>query len=189
MKHYLRAGLIAFLLCIATGLVFAQDATQEPEPLQAVNMPLPSPMETALVPCGAGVTGPCEMIATSLTDIAGIWKQYLLDANWDAPNGMAFQQMFPDGSYNIADTLEHTAQPFENYPTGTSGMLHFEGDTLIMEADPHAPAPFNNPAVFQVRVLKYGNQPVALHFFTISDTNFIRQLDLTQVMIWVAPNP
>jgi len=175
--------LIIVLLSLTSVLVMAQDATEEP----AVAT-LPEAMETALVPCGEGVTGPCDMIAISLSDIAGIWKQYLLDANWDAPNHMAFQQMFSDGSYNIADTIEHTAQPFENYPTGTAGMLHFEGDTLIMEADPSAPAPFNNPAVFQVRVLKYGDQPVALHFFTISDTNFIRQLDLTQVMIWVGPN-
>ena len=181
----LLALLMMVLTCFATVVVFAQDATTQPTP----EATLPPNMETALVPCGAGVTGPCEMIATSLDDIAGIWKQYLLDATWNAPNGMAFQQMFPDGSYNIADTVEHTAQPFENYPTGTSGMLHFEGATLIMEADPHAPAPFNNPAYFQVRVLKYGDQPVALHFYTLSDTNFVRQLDLTQVMVWVAPNP
>jgi len=128
--------LIIVLLSLTSVLVMAQDATEEP----AVAT-LPEAMETALVPCGEGVTGPCDMIAISLSDIAG-----------------------------------------------TAGMLHFEGDTLIMEADPSAPAPFNNPAVFQVRVLKYGDQPVALHFFTISDTNFIRQLDLTQVMIWVGPN-
>ncbi|MEO8393974.1 MAG: hypothetical protein ABI700_13375, partial [Chloroflexota bacterium] len=96
MKLYrLLTLLMIVLLCFAAGLVFAQDATPEPAP----EATLPPQMETALVPCGDGVTGPCEMIATSLTDIAGIWKQYLLDANWNAPNGMAFQQMFPDGSY------------------------------------------------------------------------------------------
>ena len=185
MKNYrVLALFMLVLLCLAGGLVFAQDATTEPTP----EATLPPAMETALLPCGEGVTGPCEMIATSMDDIAGIWKQYLLNATWGAPNGMAFQQMFPDGSYNIADTAEHTAQPYENYPTGTPGSLHFDGATLIMEGDPHAPAPFNEPAYFQVRVLKYGDQPVAMHFDTIHDANFIRQLDLTQVMMWVAPN-
>lgn len=183
-NHRVLALIILVLLCFTSGLVLAQDATPE----ATSDATLPPDMETALIPCGPGVTGPCEVIATSMTDIAGIWKQYLLNATWKAPNGQAFQQMFPDGSYNIADTAEHTARPFENYPTGTAGMLHFDGSTLIMEGDPHAPAPFNEPAYFQIRVLKYGDHPVAMHFYTIRDSNFVRQLDLTQVMMWAAPN-
>ena len=57
--------LMIVLLCLATGLVFAQEAT--PEPTSEATLPLN--METALVPCTAESTGPCDLIATSAEDI------------------------------------------------------------------------------------------------------------------------
>jgi hypothetical protein len=184
MKLYRVLSLMIVAAALLTfTFALAQDATQLPP----VDMPLPVPMETELIPCTADSVGPCETIATSMNDIVGVWKQYLLNDQWSAPNGMAYQHFFPDGSYNIADTSFHSSQPFEDYPAGKAGSLHFDDGKLTMEPDPNAPPPFNNPAVFQVKVLKYDNHPVALRFVPISDTNFIRLLDLTQVMIWYSP--
>jgi hypothetical protein len=50
--------LIIVLLSLVSMLVMAQDATT-----------LPANMEDALVPCGEGVAGPCDQIATAPEDI------------------------------------------------------------------------------------------------------------------------
>ncbi|MEP6988576.1 MAG: hypothetical protein ABI970_23440 [Chloroflexota bacterium] len=180
--YHLRNVMIIGLLSLTFGLVLAQEATQQPAQLPPVDMPLPGPMETELIPCMADSTGPCDMIVTKAEDIAGVWKHYFMNEAWNAPNGVAYQRFYPDGHYVIADTPEHTDQPFANYPTG---QLRFEGTHVFMDGDPAAPAPFNQDSEYQLRVLKYGDQPVALRFVAISDVNFIRLLDLTQVMMRV----
>jgi len=178
-KYRLHALGIVLLLCLASGLVFAQDVTPESTAAAALS----PDMATALVPCAAGVTGPCDQIATRPEDIVGVWKQYLLDPFFNAPGGMAYIRYNADGTYYLADTVENTTKPFQNYPSGT---YRFEGANFIISVAPGVPAPCDVPPVYQLRVLKYGDQPVALRYVPIRDACIPRLADLSQALIWVA---
>jgi hypothetical protein len=151
----------------------------------SVSITLPKDMEVALVPCGAGVTGPCDLIATKVEDVVGVWKQYLGGPPANAPGGMTYIRFNADGTFNLADTVEHSAKPMDLYPSGT---YKFEGGLLVFDAITTAPPPCNGPGVFQARVLKYGDKPVALRYVAISDTCGPRLQDLSQAAVWVAPN-
>jgi hypothetical protein len=170
--------LIIALLSLASVLVMAQEETEEP-----INA-LPLSMETALVPCGEGVTGACDMIATSAEDIVGVWKQYLGNPRFNAPNGMAYIRFNIDGTYVIADTIDHTAQAYEAYPSGT---FRFDEGEYIVNPAAGAPPPCDQAAHYQLRVLKYGDQPVALRFVPINELCPGRLQDHLQASVWVAP--
>lgn len=175
MKTFrLFAVVVSIVLSLTVGLVLAQGVQVEI---------LPSNMESALVPCADDVTGPCDLIATSADDIVGVWKQYLNNPILNAPGGVAYIRYNADGTYNIADSIENTAAPYGNYPSGT---FTFEGTQLTIAAIPGAPAPCDGPGVFQLRVLKYGDEPVALRYIPISDTCVPRLQDLSQALVWVA---
>jgi hypothetical protein len=186
LKRYcLHIVLMAVLLCLASGLVFAQDATQEATPLATLS----ANMENALVPCGEGVTGPCDFIATKAEDIVGVWKQFLQGDFFGAPGEAAYIRFYADGTFNIADTIENSAKPFRNYPTGTFAFAGQNWSTPVVLND-NVPAPcVLKTDAYQARVMKYGNQPVSLRFVLISDGCAGRISDYTQPLIWVAPNP
>ena len=165
------------LLVVIVGLVPAQDATVEP------TTALPASMETELVPCTEESTGPCDLIATSAEDIVGVWKQYFVNPRVNAPGGMAYMRYNADGTWVIADSIENTAQPYPGYPNGT---FSFDGAEFIIGPAADAPPPCDIPPHYQLRVLKYGDQPVALRYVHISDDCPHRSQDLTQAGIWVA---
>jgi hypothetical protein len=173
--HRFYTGVMIVLLCLTAGLVLAQDAAPA----------LPSDMELALVPCGDDVTGPCDLIATSAEDIVGVWKQYLGGPRFNAPDGMAYMRYNADGTWVIADSIENTAQPQEGYPTGT---FSFDGAQFIIGPAVDAPPPCDIPPHYQLRVLKYGDEPVALHYISIDDTCPNRLQDLLQAGIRVTPD-
>ncbi len=186
-KMRLYGALIIAVLILASVLVLAQnapilaqDATVEPTPLAT----LPPAMESPLVPCTADVTGPCDLIATTPEDIVGVWKQYLVGPRFNAPGGMAYIRYNADGTYVIADTVENTAQPYGAYPSGT---YQFDGAQFIIGPAADAPPPCDIPPHYQIRILKYGDQPVALRYVPINEVCPNRLQDLSQVLIWVAP--
>lgn len=179
--HRLQTVMMIVLLCFTTGLVFAQDATVEPTAAGA----LPPEMETALVPCGDGVTGPCDLIATSAEDIVGVWKQYLIGPVFNAPEGMAYIRFNADGTMNLANSIENTASPDTSYASGT---FSFDGQLVTYGAVVGAPAPCDTPPQYQLRVLKYGDQPVALRYVAVSDPCVDRLRDVSQALVWVAPS-
>jgi hypothetical protein len=202
MKKYgLHVLTMAIVLCLVSGLVFAQEAplpppaaatfdynrdrlqyegqAVTPEPTAAPA--LPQAMESALVPCADSATGPCDLIATKPEDIVGVWKQYLGGPRFNAPNGMAYIRFNVDGTYVIADSVENTAQPYDSYPSGT---YQFDDAQLIV--DPVVGSPCAGPGIFQLRVLKYGADPVALRYVTISDPCTGRAQDLSQALVWVS---
>jgi hypothetical protein len=172
---------IIALLCIVTRLVFAQDATPEPA------VPLSANMENSLVPCVAGVTKPCDMIATKPEDIAGVWKQFLQGPFFNAPGEVAYIRFNSDGTFVVADSIEDTAKPFKNYPTGT---FKFDGQNwstpVVINDGVQAPCTLDTDA-YQARVMMYGDQPVGLRFVFISDGCAGRISDYTQPLVWVAP--
>ena len=141
-------------------------------------------METALIPCGEDVTGPCDLIATSMEDVVGVWAQYLINPGNPAPDSRVYIRFNADGTFVIADSIENTAQPFEGLPSGT---YQFEDAQLIFDPILSAPAPCNGAGIFQARVLKYGDEPVALRYVPISDACTFRLVDLSQAAVWVAP--
>lgn len=187
--------LIIALLSLASVLVLAQDAPFDynrdrvqyegqaatPEPTVFV---LPEDMETVLIPCGEDVTGPCDQIATSVEDVVGVWAQYLISPANTAPDSRVYIRFNVDGTFVIADSIENTAQPFEGLPSGT---YQFEDAQLIFDPILSAPAPCNGAGIFQARVLKYGDEPVALRYVPISDACTFRLVDLSQAAVWVAP--
>src|SRR5689334_7889680 len=119
----------------STGLNALQTAptTAAPEPI-----PLPAEMEKELVPCGSGVTGPCDLIATKVEDIAGVWKQYLIGPVFNAPGGMAYIRFNADGTLNLADSIEHSAKKETSYASGT---FSFDGQVVTYGAVVGAPSP------------------------------------------------
>jgi len=136
--------------------------------------------------CGDGVTGPCDMIATSPKDIAGVWKQFLQGPFFNAPGEVAYIRFNTDGTFVVADSIEDTAKPFKNYPSGT---FKFDGQKwstpVVLNDGVAAPCVLETDA-YQARVLKVGDQPVALHFTFISDGCAGRISDYSQPLIWVA---
>ena len=118
MKRYgLHVLTMVILLCLISGLVFAQDATAEPTAAAT----LPPDMETALVPCGDGVTGACDLIATKAEDIVGVWKQYLV--------GPRFQCSGRDGLHSVQcrwhfryrrQYRKHHQDRYQGYPLARS---------------------------------------------------------------------
>jgi hypothetical protein len=146
---------------------------------------LPLPMESPLVPCVPGVMAPCDMIATKPADIAGVWKQYFLDPFFKAPGGVAYIRFNADGTFNLGDSIENTAKPSQGYPSGT---VLFDGQHFSFGPVTGAPPPCNIPPVYQMRVLKYGDKPVALRQVVIQDSCAARMLDVSQPLMWVAPS-
>lgn len=170
--------MIIVLVSLTSVLVFAQDAAVEPTVTELV-----PDMEFALVPCGEGVTGPCDMIATSAEDIVGVWAQYLIFPPDNTRGSRAYIRYNADGTVVMADSIENTAQPMEGFPSTT---FRFDGTHLIFDAIPSTPTPCNGEDIFQVRVLKYGDVPVALRYVPISDACTFRLQDLSQAAVWVA---
>jgi len=173
--------MVIAILGLMSGLVFAQEVTVQP----VSGTSLPSSMDNSLVPCVDGVETPCDVIATQAEDIVGVWQQYLLDPFFNAPAGMAFIRYNLDGTFVLADTAENTAAPYENYPRGT---YHFEGAQFVIDPVEGVPEPCGGASVFQLRVVKYGEQPVALRYVPINDACVSRLQDLSQALIWVAPS-
>ncbi len=181
---------VLFALLIASGLTSSSRRVDAFQATQAATMSavpasaaLPPNMAKSLVPCASGVTAPCDLIATKAEDIAGVWKQYFNNPRFNAPGGMAYIRYNADGTYIIADSIENTAKPFKSYPTGT---FKFDGDQFIFSPAADAPAPCDIPPHYQMRVLKYGDKPVALRYVPISEMCPARLQDLIQALVWVA---
>ncbi|MEO8606291.1 MAG: hypothetical protein ABI690_00290 [Chloroflexota bacterium] len=185
MKLYrLQIVMMIVLIGLVSGLVFAKDPTPDVASATTLN---PN-MENVLVPCEAGVVKPCDMIATKPEDIAGVWKQYLQGEFFSAPGEAAYIRFNADGTFNIADSIEDSAKPFKNYPTGT---FKFDGQNwstpVVLNDNVPAPCVLDTDA-YQARVTMYGDQPVALRFVFISDGCAGRASDFTQSLVWVAPS-
>lgn len=137
-----------------------------------------------LVPCPDEVDEPypCSVVATRAEDAAGIWKQYLGNPAMQAPGGMAYQRIRPDGSIVLADTPENTATRFGNYPFAT---VVFEGDEARLTVGADVP-PACQTAIQRYHVYRYGAQPVALLIAPIHDECPPRLQDTGLPFIWVA---
>ena len=145
---------------------------------QASTPPEPRP---ALVPCEATTTGPCMHVATSVDDIVGVWKQFLGNPMLQAPGGVGFIRYHSDGTFSLADSVEHTAAPYGAYPRGR---VTFDGDVMTVEVDGDQVPPECRRSTSQVQVIRYGSIPVALFYQLIEDACMGRVADKRTPLIW-----
>jgi hypothetical protein len=138
-----------------------------------------------LVPCpeGAAEAYPCDIVATGADEVAGIWRQYITRPDLQAPDGMGYQRIRSDGSVTLADTPEHTAAPYGNYPTST---LTFEGGEALMAVGAPGVPPMCQIATYRFHLYRHGTQNVALLLAPIEDACLPRLQDLSLPLIWVA---
>ncbi|MEO8395537.1 MAG: hypothetical protein ABI700_21260 [Chloroflexota bacterium] len=166
MKHYLRAGLIAFLLCIATGLVFAQDATEQP-----------STARPALVPCVDGDNTPCVQNVEQASDLVGTWRSYIRDSSG---LHLGFTVYKTDGSIAI------TSDP-QTAPTGI-GTITFANEIATLTTSSTDTTNCVNPGSYEIRLIRMGNQPVALTYHALNqatnDICFGRVGGFSQAMLY-----
>lgn len=154
-------------------------------PLLAVaSSQAPAPSTDPLVPCVADTAGPCVVVASQISDIVGVWKQYFGAPIPATPDGMAYIRYQEDGSYALADSPENTGAPYDTFPYGT---VSFDGNIMtITVAEPPPDFPGCESGTYVVRVFKLGGQPVALHYTPVDDACAPRVGDLAQPLVWVA---
>lgn len=139
-----------------------------------------------LVACEAGKVSPCVLPATSIADMAGVWKQYQSSPVFGPAGGMGYVRYSPDGTFALADTQEHVAAAsFGNFPHGT---YSFEGNRMtISVVNPPPGMPECASSVQEVRLIRLGTQPIAMTFAPIADTCRPRLSDTGQVQMYVGP--
>lgn len=170
--------LFIVLLVFASGLVLAQDATEESTPEAT---PLPIPTEP-LLPCPAEVTATtiCDMFATKPEDIVGVWTLF-------TESQPLFIRYTLDGMYIIGDSPEHTSDVATAF---ASGPYSFDDEgvfTSVFTAAPLTEIPLECQAGrYVLRVIKVGGQPVALNHVVIEDCFEKRATDWRYTMLWVS---
>jgi hypothetical protein len=151
------------------GLSFAQ--TQAPRP--------------PLVTCESGKNLPCVVLASKTADMAGIWKQYQSNPAFAPSGGMGYIRYSADGTFALADRPENTAAPYRTFPHGS---FSFEGNRVTLDVQGVAPnMPECARGVYEVRVIRLGDQPVGMNFTPIEDTCKPRLSDTAQVQLYVGP--
>lgn len=136
-----------------------------------------------LVACETGKTAPCVTLATSMSDMAGVWRQYLSSPDFTTAGGMGYSRFSADGTFALADTQEHAAAG--NFPHGT---YSFEGNRMTINvANPPPSLPECARSVQEVRVVKMGDQKVGMVFTPIEDTCKPRLSDTGQLQLFISP--
>lgn len=163
------------LTCLLLCTAFAQTTT---------NPPTPRP---SLVPCVAGQDVPCVQLATQVSDIVGVWKQYQDNPAFAQASHMGYIRFNPDGSFVLADTLAHTGAPHAPFPFGT---VRFEGGRMTFTVQGVPPGmPECARAVYEVRVLRLGTRPVGLQYTPVEETCKPRLAALNYLLPYISPVP
>ncbi|TSA81713.1 hypothetical protein FNU79_14775 [Deinococcus detaillensis] len=139
-----------------------------------------------LVTCEAGKTMPCVVMATQISDMAGVWRQYLSSPDFTTAGGMGYVHFSADGTFALADTQEHAAAAsFSPFPHGT---YSFEGNRMTINVENPPPSmPECARSVQEVLVVKMGDQKVAMTFMPIEDACKPRLSDTGQVQLYIGP--
>lgn len=147
----------------------------------------PGPMgpRPPLVDCREASDVPCSIVATSPSDIAGVWKQFLGNPAFGAPGGVGYIRYRADGTYSLAASVADTAAPLPPFP---SGRVTFDGEVMRIQVDGDNVPPECREATYQVQVIRSGNLPVALLYQAVDDQCTLRRTgDLSVPLYWVAP--
>jgi hypothetical protein len=154
-----RSFAVALLL-----LVFSYGAAQAPRAS-------PPP----LVPCEDAAEGmPCVQIVTEVGDIVGMWRRY-----YQGAAAMGFTEFRSDGTLTIAPDLQA-----EMHNTGT---ISFDDGVASIAASADGPAPPEciTPGRYELRLIRVGEQPVALTFGPVDEDDpcWFRAGDFSMPMI------
>lgn len=172
MKLYrICCAMIIVSLCLTSGVILAQE-----DPIKPPTLPL--------VPCtdkkvDDGHLYACDMFATKPEDIVGVWTVYF--------NSMpAFIRYNVDGTWVMANTAARTdAATVAGYPSGT--FRFDEGVFTSLATITAAPLPEGCTAGrYLLRVIKVGDQPVALNHTLVEDCFVPRRTDWAYTMLWVS---
>jgi hypothetical protein len=127
-----------------------------------------------LVPCeNAAVGMPCVDIVTEVEDIVGIWRRF-----YQGATAMAFSVFREDGTFSIVQSL-----PGDD---SVSGIVRFENGVAAFTANPDGPAPpaCMEPGLYELRLIRVGERPVALTFSLMGEDNcMFRVGDFSMPMI------
>ena len=138
--------------------------------VNALAQPLvPCPTETV----DALTAYPCDVVATQITDIAGIWVQYVVPPL----TGTAYFRYLEDGHWVFALSPEATAEVSTSYDDGT---IKFEDALATITETGGCP-----PAEYYLRVIQFGQQPVALSYTALNDVCAVRLNAWTDPMLWI----
>ncbi len=173
MKEWLLCMVVVAPLLLGSGLAQSQG-------------PSASPPRPPLVACEAGTTAPCVVAATATADMSGIWKQYQSNPMFAPVGGMGFIRYSADGTFALADTLDHVALPgYGHFPHGT---YRFDGRRMtITVANPPPGMPECARSVQEVRVVQLAGQKVAMTFIPVEDACKPRLSDTGQVQLYIGP--
>ena len=100
----------------------------------------------------------------------------------------AFIRYNVDGTWLIADTVEHTnAVSVEGYPYGT---FSFDEEGVFISVDPNTPVEIMpdecREGRYLLRVIKVGGQPAALNKAVLDDCFAPRRTDWAYTMLWAS---
>ncbi|WP_309571197.1 hypothetical protein [Deinococcus sp.] len=138
-----------------------------------------------LVACAAGQDLPCSALASQISDITGVWKQYQHNPAFAPSGNMGFIRYNADGTFVLGPSVAGTAAPSAPFPHGT---YSFSAGHLTMNVQGVPPGmPECALAVYEVRVLRLGSRPVALQFTPVQDTCKPRLNDLGYALPYVGP--
>lgn len=141
-----------------------------------------------LVLCGQGKTTPCMTLATSISDMAGVWRQPLSTGDLTVVGRMGYSRFTSDGTFALVDSLEHAAAPasFSPFPHGT---YSFEGSRMTINVVNPAPGMPECTRVQEVWIVTLGDQRVAMTFTPVADTCKSSLNDTGQAQLYVGPAP
>jgi hypothetical protein len=147
------------------GLVISTAAAQGP---QASPPPL--------VPCEDAAEGvPCVVIVTEVDEIVGTWRRY-----YQGAAAMGFSEFRSDGTVTIGPDLQAGLQ--------ATATISFDDGVAAIAANPGGPAPPEcvTPGLYELRLIRVGDQPVALTFRLMaeSDPCVFRVGDFSMPMIY-----
>jgi hypothetical protein len=120
-----------------------------------------------------GAPAACVVVATSPSNIAGLWQQ--------AQEGHGFVRYNADGTFWQARTIEDSGAPVEGMSRGT---VRFDGDVMTIELAA-SPVPACLTARYVVGVLHYGAEPVALVYMPVEDECEARRLNFSVPLVRV----
>jgi len=175
-KYRIQFVMMIVLLCLTSGLGFAQNVPATQEPVSSFALPT-----KPLMPCPAEVTTAtiCDLIATKPDDIVGVWSLYF-------QSQPAFIRFNLNGTWMLGNSVESTADANSAYASGTYNFDDAGIFTSVFTGAPLDVVPRECQAgQYLLRVIKVGGQPVALNHALIKDCFVNRQTDWGYTMLWV----
>jgi hypothetical protein len=155
-----RSFAVTLLLGVVLSYAAAQAAPTGPPPL---------------VPCEDAAAGsPCITIVTEVGDILGMWRRYYAGAS-----SMGFTEYRDDGTFTILTSLRA-----ETHGVGT---ISFEGGVAAIAASASGTAPpeCKAAALYELRLIRLGEQPVALGYSLVGEDHCMPRVgDLSRPMIF-----